>query len=83
MITLYVKDGCPYCAAVLAKVDDLGLEVNKKNIADEGVIDELVEKGGKQQEPYLIDEEHGVSMYESADIVEYLDRTYGKPKEVA
>ncbi|HEY4502810.1 MAG TPA: glutathione S-transferase N-terminal domain-containing protein [Candidatus Paceibacterota bacterium] len=78
MITLYVKDGCPYCAAVLHKIDEIALVVNLKNIKDESVIEELIEKGGKQQVPYMVDEDKNVSMYESADIVEYLDREYKK-----
>ena len=78
MITLYVKYGCPYCAAVLHKIDEIALVVNLKNIKDESVIEELIEKGGKQQVPYMVDEDKNVSMYESADIVEYLDREYKK-----
>lgn len=76
MITMYVKTGCPYCAMALAKVDDLGLEINELNIADPGVLDELMEKGGKRQVPYLVDESTGTTMYESADIVDYLEKQY-------
>jgi len=83
MITLYVKDGCPYCAAVLHKVDELGIEINQKNISDVAVVEELIAKGGKRQVPYMIDEENGVSMYESADINEYLDQQNKKEGEVA
>jgi len=93
MLTIYVKTGCPYCAAVLHKVEELGIEVDLKNISDPEVASDLIEKGGKRQVPYIIDEEHklsvpctpcmidkdnDVSLYESADIVSYLDREYGK-----
>jgi len=78
MLTLYVKTGCPFCAAVLHKVEELGIEVEQKNIADEAVATELVEKGGKRQVPYLVDSEKGVEMYESSDINDYLDEHYGK-----
>jgi glutaredoxin len=81
MLTLYVKTGCPYCAVALKKVEDLGLTINEKNIADQGVADELVAKGGKRQVPYLVDDEHGVEMYESSDIAAYLEKTYGKKEE--
>lgn len=37
----------------------------------------LAERTGKVQVPYLIDENTGVAMYESADILAYLDTTYG------
>ena len=32
---------------------------------------ELVEMGGKQQVPFLVDEEQGIFMYESDDIISY------------
>ncbi len=78
MIDLYIKTGCPYCAVVLHKVEELGIDVNLKNTQDPQVVSDLIEKGGKQQVPYLVDKDGGVSLYESADIVEYLDRKYSK-----
>jgi glutathione S-transferase len=38
---------------------------------------ELMDKGGKLQVPFLVDEERGVSMYESDDIIEYLFEYHG------
>jgi len=81
MLTMYVKTGCPYCAAALAKVEELGLAVEQKNIANDAVVAELVERGGKRQVPYLVDTDRGVEMYESGDIVDYLDEHYGKKEE--
>ena len=40
--------------------------------------DEFVERSGKMMVPYLIDPNTGTEMFESADIVAYLDRTYAK-----
>lgn len=37
----------------------------------------LAEQTGRVQVPYLVDENTGVAMYESADILAYLDKTYG------
>jgi len=62
---------------VLKKVEDLNLTIDEKNIADEGVMDELVEKGGKGQTPFMIDPETGTFMYESGPISEYLEKNYG------
>ena len=39
--------------------------------------DDLRELGGRIQVPYLIDPNTGTSMYESREIIAYLDRTYG------
>lgn len=77
MITLYVKTGCPFCIAVQSKIAELDIEVNELNIADEGVAEALVEKGGKRQVPYLVDDSSDVSMYESGDIIEYLSKLKG------
>ena len=76
-LTLYVKTGCPYCAKVLAAGEELGLTFNLKNVADPGVIEELIAQGGKKQEPYLIDDDAGVSMYEADAIVDYLHQKFG------
>ena len=48
-LTLYVKTGCQYCAKVLATDEELNLTFDLKNVADEGVADELIARGGKRQ----------------------------------
>jgi glutaredoxin len=80
MLTLYVKTGCAFCAMVLHRLDELGLQYDEKNIGDSGIADELVARGGKRQVPYLVDTDNGVEIYESADIVKHLD-THFAPKE--
>jgi glutaredoxin 3 len=77
MLTLYVKTGCPYCAKVLAAGEELGIEFDQKNIADPAVADELMARGGKRMVPYLVDEDAAVEMYESDDIITYLETTFG------
>lgn len=78
MLTLYVKTGCPFCHRVLAEGEELGIEFEERNIADDAVADELIARGGKRQVPYLVDSERNVEMYESDDIVEYLTEHYSK-----
>lgn len=73
MLKLYVKTGCPYCAAVLRKLNEDGTSYEELNIGEPQHEEQLIERGGKRQVPYLVDEESGVEMYESADIIEYLD----------
>jgi glutathione S-transferase len=75
MITLYVKDNCAYSAAVLAKLNALGVPFEQKNVGDPEVLDEVLMRGGKTQTPYMVDGE--TELYESADIVDYLEKTYG------
>ncbi len=78
MPTLFVKTGCPFCKKVLDAEEELGIELNERNIADVENTEELIARGGKVQVPYLVDEERGVSMYESDDIVAYLHKVFGK-----
>jgi len=80
MLTLYRKNGCPYCAKVLTAASELGITFIDKNIADPEVVDELIALGGKRQVPFLVDDARGVSLYESADIIEYL-RAHHTPSE--
>ena len=78
MLTLYVKTGCPFCHKVLDAGRDLGVSFEEKNIADAAVAAELIARGGKRQVPYLVDSERGMEMYESDDIVAYLQEHYAK-----
>ena len=79
MLTLYVKTGCPFCARVREVIEELGIQeqVQEKNISDEAVVAELIERGGKRQVPYLIDTQMGEAMYESEDIANHLKEHYG------
>jgi len=74
MITLYGKTNCHYTEKAIAALDAHGLSFIKKNIADDKVANELIALGGKRQVPYLIDGD--ISMYESDDIVAYLEKAY-------
>lgn len=78
MLILYVKTGCPFCHHVLAAGEDLGIEFEEKNIADDAIAEELITRGGKRQVPYLVDTDRNVEMYESGDIVDYLKEHYAK-----
>jgi glutathione S-transferase len=61
--------------------ENLKVELDLKDISeDETARQELIEKGGKQQVPFLVDTEKDVSMYESSDIIDYM-RENGKKTE--
>jgi glutaredoxin len=81
---LFVKTGCPYCKKVLDFAAANGIAFAQlKEKHEPGVLDELLQRGGKSQFPYLVDEEAGVEMYESGDIVAYLAKKYGKDAATA
>ncbi len=83
MLSLYYKPTCPFCQRVLQMAENLKVELDLKNISeDETARTELIEKGGKQQVPYLVDTEKDISMYESSDIIDYIRENYvGKTNE--
>ena len=82
MLTLYYKPTCAFCRRVIAVIDRLELNVEMKNIAEEGIVEELIALGGKQQTPFLVDTEKSVMLYESDDIVNHLQSNYGKESTV-
>ncbi len=79
MLTLYIREGCPFCEIVLAKIKYLDLKIEIKNIGDEEALKELIALGSKKQAPYFIDHEHNIEMYESHEINKYLGDNYGSP----
>ncbi len=77
MLTLYYKSTCPWCQKVMTALEEMDLQPTMKDITtDEAVVTELVQRGGKKQVPYLVDDERAVEMYESADIIAYLREHY-------
>lgn len=75
---LYIRDGCQWCEEVLAFAEKNGIVFSCiKNKSEPGVINELIERGGKAQFPYLVDVENAVEMYESEDIIAYLSSMSG------
>lgn len=76
MLTLYVRTGCPYSAKVLATVEALEVPVDLRNIADPGMMEELLERGGKDQVPFLWGEDGEVNIYESDSINRYLAKHF-------
>jgi glutaredoxin len=78
MLKIYVKTGCPYCALVLKKLHNESIPFTELNIEEGENGTAILERGGKSQVPFLIDEASGFSIYESATIIDYLDSTYVK-----
>ncbi|MBB6647132.1 glutaredoxin family protein [Halobellus ruber] len=78
-LTLYELEGCPYCAKVINKLDELGLEYDSIMVPSaHSERTEVKEVSGQTGVPVLVDEDHGIEgMPESDDIVEYLEETYG------
>jgi glutathione S-transferase len=77
-ITLYRLQACPFCERVVRKLNEYGLDYQSRFVepmhSDRDVVKRL---SGKRTVPAIVDENTGVTMSESANIVAYLERTYG------
>ena len=75
-IELYALDGCPYCVTVHEALEDAGIDYETNWVEGlHSTRDEVKRVSGQRAVPVLVDEERGVTMAESANIVDYIDRT--------
>lgn len=77
MLFLYYKPGCEYCARVQRFLDEHSIAITLRDIVTiPEHAEDLIERGGKRQVPYLVDDKKNVEMYESDDIIKYLKNNY-------
>ena len=83
MLELYQAEDCGYSETARETLTALGVSYvihNPRTAAgetrNEQTHEELTELGGRDQIPFLVDHQRGVSMYESDAIVEYLEENY-------
>ncbi|MFA1612145.1 glutathione S-transferase N-terminal domain-containing protein [Halobellus rubicundus] len=78
-ITLYRLQACPYCERVVRVLNELDLSYRSRFIEPMHSERNVVKRvSGKRSVPAIVDENTGVTMSESANIVEYLEKTYGE-----
>lgn len=77
-IELYEFENCPYCRLVREALTELDLDAMIYPCPKGGTRfrPQVEAMGGKGQFPYLVDPNTGERMFESADIIAYLYRTY-------
>lgn len=78
MLELYEFEGCPYCRLVREALTEMDLDALIRPCPKNGTRfrPQAIELGGKAQFPLLADPNTGTQLHESADIIEYLSRTY-------
>jgi len=78
-ITLYRLQACPFCERVVRTLDEQGLAYQSRFVepmhSDRNVVKRV---SGKRSVPAIVDDNTGVTMSESTNIVEYLEHTYGE-----
>ncbi|OAY63875.1 hypothetical protein ACMD2_03355 [Ananas comosus] len=79
-LQLYEFEACPFCRRVREAMTELDLSVEvypcpKGSLRHREIVRNI---GGKEQFPFLVDLNTGMSIYESGDIVKYLFQQYGQ-----
>lgn len=71
-LVLYYRPSCPYCKKIeqYLKKEKKWDSFRKKDIRNQAVLEELIQRGGKRQVPCLM--VNGKAMYESNDILNWL-----------
>ncbi len=65
---------------VKQELAQMGLGYEERLVDDQKHMEKLIELGGKGKVPFLVDEENGILMYESRQIVDYLRIVHGGKK---
>ena len=74
MLNLFMLESCPYCKKVVDYADEHNIHLHKFDILNSENAQRLVNLGGKEQVPFLQNEHTGEMMYESNDIISYLEK---------
>lgn len=78
MIELFQMEQCPFCVRVRLKLEELNIDyISKPSAPGSPNRDILQNLGGQQMVPFLHDPEENIRMYESLDIINYLENKYG------
>jgi glutaredoxin len=79
-LSLYEFQTCPFCVKVRRAMKRLNLKIERRDVrGSENFKDQLVNQGGQMQVPCLRiqSDDHVVWLYESDDIIKYLDNHFG------
>jgi glutathione S-transferase len=76
-LELWSYEASPFCRLVRERLCELELPYLLHNVArGSSARGAFVAQSGKMQVPYLVDPNEGRSLFESADIIDHLERTY-------
>lgn len=73
MLDLYILETCPYCKKVMNFMKEKRIKYHKFDTINKDNALRLLSVGGKDQVPFLYNEETGDKIYESEIILEYLN----------
>jgi len=73
-LALYKFDSCPFCVRVHGAIDRLGVNIEYRDVRETRWWSDLLERTGRTQVPCLFVD--GEPMFESLDIVDWLERSF-------
>lgn len=77
-LELFNMEGSPFCRKVREVLSELDLQYLVRNVGrGSPQREELARRGGKIQVPFLVDPNRKIALYESDEIVAYLEEHYG------
>jgi glutathione S-transferase len=77
-ITLYRLQACPFCERVVRTLQELDVDYASRFVGPMHSERDAVKRvAGVRPVPVLVDDRTGATMAESANIVDYLETTYG------
>jgi glutathione S-transferase len=80
-LTLYRLQACPFCERVVRLLDEYDLDYHSRFIEPmHSERNDVKRVSGKRTVPALVDENTGATLTESANIVSYLETTYGEER---
>jgi glutaredoxin len=85
-LVLYHFRTCPYCLRTRRAIDRLNIDVALRDIhLDASAYDELLAGGGRQTVPclHIKDGTRKTWLYESGDIIRYLEKRFTPPADAA
>jgi glutaredoxin len=75
-ITLYALDGCPFCEKVSDALDEHGIDYDTEWVeALHSQRNEVKRVSGQRGVPVIVDDERGVTMSESDNILEFVEHS--------
>jgi glutathione S-transferase len=78
-LELFSFEASPFCRIVRETLSSLEIPYVLRNVAKGSAgRDALIARAGRMMVPYLVDPNTGTEMFESADIVQYLEDTYAQ-----
>jgi glutathione S-transferase len=82
LLELWSFEASPYCRLVRERLCVLELPYVLHNVGKGSAErDAFVRRSGKMQVPFLVDPNTGTELFESAAIIDHLDRTYARPRD--